>query len=104
VARLDEALRLALSEDLDGALLDVELQGQMVFAVAEELQRRRVPLIFASGYGTDDAFPAAFVHHPRLAKPFGEDDVRRALVAMVAGTSGLEAPRRSAARKPVQEG
>jgi CheY-like chemotaxis protein len=89
VAGLDQAMSLALSEDLDGALLDVELQGQLVFAVAEELQRRRIPMIFASGYGTDDIFPAAFVHHPRLPKPFGEDDVRRALTAMVAGRSDV---------------
>jgi two-component system, chemotaxis family, sensor kinase Cph1 len=88
VARLDQALSLALSEDLDGALLDVELQGEMVFAVAEELQRRRIPVTFASGYGTDDVFPAVFAHYPRLPKPFGEDDVRRALAAMVAGRSG----------------
>jgi CheY-like chemotaxis protein len=87
VASLDQAMSLALHEDLDGALLDVELQGQLVFAVAEELQRRRIPMIFASGYGADDIFPAAFAHHPRLPKPFGEDDVRRALTAMVAGRS-----------------
>jgi CheY-like chemotaxis protein len=88
VARLDQAMSLAIREDLDGALLDVELQGQMVFAVAEELERRHIPMIFASGYGTDEVFPAAFVHHPRLPKPFGEDDVRRALSAMVARRSG----------------
>lgn len=87
VGRLDQAMSLALREDLDGALLDVDLQGQLIFAVAEELQRRRVPMIFASGYGTDDIFPAAFVHHPRLPKPFGEDDVRRALEDIVAGRS-----------------
>ena len=87
VARLEEAMSLASREDLDGALLDVELQGQMVFALAEELERRHVPVIFASGYGTDEVFPAAFVHHPRLPKPFGEDDVRRALSAMVARRS-----------------
>ena len=89
VARLDQALSLARTAELDGALLDVDLQGQMVFAVAEQLQLRRIPMIFASGYGSDDVFPAAFVHHPRLPKPFGEDDIRRALVAMVAGRSGL---------------
>lgn len=89
VARLDQALSLARTAELDGALLDVDLQGQMVFAVAEQLQLRRIPMIFASGYGSDDVFPAAFVHHPRLQKPFGEDDIRRALVAMVAGRSGL---------------
>jgi CheY-like chemotaxis protein len=88
VGRLDQAMSLALHENLYGALLDVELQGQLVFAVAEELQRRRIPMVFASGYGTDEIFPAAFVRHPRLPKPFGGDDVRRALTAMVAGRSG----------------
>ena len=88
VGQVDQAMRLALQEDLDGALLDVDLRGELIFAVAEELQRRRIPMIFASGYGTDDVFPAAFVHYPRLPKPFGEDDVRRALEAIVAGRSG----------------
>ena len=88
VARLDQAMSLALQEVLDGAVLDVDLRGELIFAVVEELRRRRIPMIFASGYGTDDIFPAAFVHYPRLPKPFGEDDVRRALEAMVAGRSG----------------
>lgn len=88
VGQVDQAMRLALQEDLDGALLDVDLRGELIFAIAEELQRRRIPIIFASGYGTDDIFPAAFVHYPRLPKPFGEDDVRRALEAIVAGRSG----------------
>lgn len=90
VGQLDQAMSLALREDLDGALLDVDLQGRLIFAVAEELQRRRIPVIFASGYDTDDIFPAAFVHHPRLPKPFGEDDVRRALEAIVANRSGAQ--------------
>ena len=79
VAQLDQALRLAQQENLDGALLDVDLRGELVFAVAEELERRRVPVIFASGYDTDDMFPAQFVRHPRLRKPFGESEIRRVL-------------------------
>ena len=85
VAQLDQALRLAQRENLDGALLDVDLRGELVFAVAEELERRRVPVIFASGYDTDDMFPARFVQHPRLRKPFGEDEIRRALEAAIGG-------------------
>lgn len=88
VGKLEDALRLAAQEPLDGALLDVDLQGEPVFAVAEQLMRRRIPMIFASGYGDDDTFPAAFVDRPRLAKPFGEDDVKRALEALLAARSG----------------
>jgi hypothetical protein len=68
----------------DNTVNTVLTLGQLVFAVAEELQRRHIPVIFASGYGTDDIFPPAFVQYPRLPKPFGEDDVRRALAAIVA--------------------
>jgi CheY-like chemotaxis protein len=85
VAQLDQAMRLAKQEKLDGALLDVDLRGELVFAVAEELERRRVPVIFASGYDTDDMFPARFVRHPRLRKPFGENEIRRVLEAAIGG-------------------
>ena len=87
VGQLDQAMRLALNEALDGALLDVDLRGELVFAVAEELERRRVPVVFASGYDTDDMFPARFVRHPRLRKPFGEHEIRRVLEAMVGARS-----------------
>jgi CheY-like chemotaxis protein len=85
VAQLDQAMRLAKQEKLDGALLDVDLRGELVFAVAEELERRRVPVIFASGYDGDDMFPAPFVQHPRLRKPFGENEIRRVLETAIAG-------------------
>lgn len=99
-AQLDQAMRLAQQEDLDGALLDVDLQGAPIFPVAEELARRRVPVIFASGYDTDDVFPAAFVHYPRLRKPFGEDDVRRVLEDTIAGRSGAQAGLQAPPRAP----
>lgn len=85
VAQLDQAMRFAQQENLDGALLDVDLRGELVFAVAEELERRRIPVIFASGYDSDEMFPARFVQHPRLRKPFGENEIRRVLEATIGG-------------------
>lgn len=86
-ARVDEAMRLAREENLGGALLDVDLQGELIFAVAAELESRGVPVIFASGYDSDEAFPAPFVGHPRLRKPYGESEVRRVLKAAPRGGS-----------------
>jgi chemotaxis family two-component system sensor kinase Cph1 len=83
VAQLDQALRLARQEALDGALLDVDLRGELAFAVAEELERRRIPVIFASGHDTDEVFPASFARHPRLRKPYGEDEIRSVLEATI---------------------
>jgi CheY-like chemotaxis protein len=86
-ARVDEAMRLAREEILNGALLDVELHGELIFGVAEELERRGVPVIFATGYD-NGIFPAPFVRHPRLRKPYGEEEVREVLEAVM--RPGLE--------------
>jgi hypothetical protein len=61
--------------------LDVDLRGELVFAVAEALERRRIPVIFASGHDADEMFPPSFARHPRLRKPFGENEIRSVLEA-----------------------
>jgi CheY-like chemotaxis protein len=81
VAQLGQALGLAQEEALDVALLDVDLRGELVFAVAEALERRRIPVIFASGHDADEMFPPSFARHPRLRKPFGENEIRSVLEA-----------------------
>ena len=52
---------------MDGALLDVNLGGEMVFPVADVLIARGVPIIFATGYGAspDERYSAT----PVAAKP-----------------------------------
>ena len=81
-ATLEEALRLAESEAIDLALLDVNLAGKAIFPVADVLRRRGVPFIFASGYGE-----AGIIEEhrgpPVLQKPFRETDLIRALRAAV---------------------
>lgn len=59
---------LAREEHIDAAVLDVNLRGDMVFAVAEALQARGVPVVFATGYDAD-VMPERFAHNLRLEKP-----------------------------------
>ena len=40
----EDALALARSQTFDGALLDVNLRGRLVYPVAEELMARKVPI------------------------------------------------------------
>jgi CheY-like chemotaxis protein len=80
-ANLDDALRLAGSETVDAALLDVNLAGKAIFPVADLLKSRGVPYIFASGYG------AAGINEehrgaPVLQKPFRESDLTQALAQL----------------------
>lgn len=68
VGRLTTAVRLARSETLDAAVLDINLDGEMVWPVAEELQRRGVPFVFLSAYA-HHAASDAFSDVPHLDKP-----------------------------------
>jgi CheY-like chemotaxis protein len=76
---LEAALSLARSENgLDAALLDVNLAGQPVFAVADALREKGVPAIFSTGYG-EAGLRDIDRGAPVLQKPFRAGDLARAL-------------------------
>ena len=68
---LERGVELALGEPLDGAILDVDLHGNLCFPIAATLSRRGIPYFFVTGYG-DEVFPAEYRGMPRLGKPFEE--------------------------------
>ena len=68
-ARVPAALSMAEGEAIDAAILDVNVAGREVFPVADELRRRGVPFMFASGYG-DRGVPGEFSGYPMLQKPY----------------------------------
>ena len=83
-AKMDEALRLASqAPPLDAAILDVNVGGAVVFPVADVLQQRGIPIIFATGYGTG-TLPSRFAHRPTLSKPFDYESLAEALRAVLA--------------------
>jgi CheY-like chemotaxis protein len=53
---------------LDAAVLDVNLGTEKVFPVADALQARGVPFVFATGYD-DRVLPPRYVDTPRFLKP-----------------------------------
>jgi CheY-like chemotaxis protein len=53
--------------EIDAALLDVNLGGELVFPVAEALRARGVPFAFSTGYG--EAHDPRFRATPLLGKP-----------------------------------
>jgi CheY-like chemotaxis protein len=52
-ATIANGTALAESEELDCAILDVNVRGEFIAPVAAILKRRRIPVIFATGYGSD---------------------------------------------------
>jgi CheY-like chemotaxis protein len=81
--RLSQALRLAKEERLDGALLDVNLNGQMSFPVAEALRARNVPFVFASGYDDKSVWPREFWDIPTVTKPYSFPELTSVLARSI---------------------
>jgi CheY-like chemotaxis protein len=79
-ASIREALELVRRGGFDVALLDVNLAGEKVFPVADELRRLGVPFAFASGYGADGLRPD-LKDVPIIQKPFQLGDLEAALRA-----------------------
>ena len=78
VSSVTEALEIAGREQVDCALLDVNLGSEKIDPVADLLARRGCPFIFTTGYGRS-GIPAAHSERPVLQKPFRMDDLSNVL-------------------------
>jgi CheY-like chemotaxis protein len=66
------------TEGLDGAVVDINLQGEKAYPVADALIERAIPFMFATGY--DQAtIPARYGDVPRCQKPANAVTVVRIL-------------------------
>jgi PAS domain S-box-containing protein len=72
--------RLALQDaKIDAAILDVNLNGELVYSLADTLMARKIPFVFATGYGVESIEPR-FSHVPVLQKPIEKDMLTRIFV------------------------
>jgi CheY-like chemotaxis protein len=78
VSRMQDAMDVAQNGTFDLAILDVNLDGQPSYPIAEILKGRGVPFAFATGYGAKGLEPA-FSGTPTLAKPFARADLQKLL-------------------------
>lgn len=76
--RLDAALKMALDESFDLAVLDVNLANEQSFPVAQLLQERGIPFVFATGYGLR-GLDERFKEVTTLQKPFEPDQLANAI-------------------------
>ncbi len=82
-ASIDEALTIISHAEVDVALLDGNLRGQAVDAVASALQEKNIPFVFVSGYGREN-LPARFSGVPVVAKPFSDQQLIEATKSAMA--------------------
>jgi DNA-binding NtrC family response regulator len=68
VGNIQDAQVLAETAFFDLAILDINIAGSSIVPVAEIIDRRGLPFLFISGYGSA-ARPEAFIERPALQKP-----------------------------------
>lgn len=78
-ATIEQALALARAEEIDGAVLDVNVRGERIDPVAEALALRGIPMLFATGYG--EVRLASGAATTVIDKPYTQEKLARGLAA-----------------------
>jgi DNA-binding response OmpR family regulator len=68
-SRVGQALRLLGENVVDAAVLDLNVAGELVYPVADALDARGLPYIFATGYDPSDV-SGRYGHRNIVQKPF----------------------------------
>ena len=78
---VETAQAMLAGRPVDFAVLDLNLRGDQVFPVAEELKRRAIPFAFATGYEAW-VIPPEFQERPLLHKPVSPAELERTLTGL----------------------
>ena len=68
VSTVRQAEQIVAAEQVDAAILDLNLRGECAADFVSRLAASRVPCLIVSGYG-EDAVPELVSHLPRMEKP-----------------------------------
>jgi CheY-like chemotaxis protein len=79
-ATVGDAIALLKAQQVEGAVLDINVRGQRVYPVADILKQRNVPFVFTSGYSSE-LEPDAYASIPRCIKPTKFGDVAQMLAS-----------------------
>jgi len=83
LARSVEAALVTLThETVDAALLDINLQGELVYPVANALADRGVPFVFVTAHPSTD-IPEKHRHRPVVPKPYYDAAICAALASVL---------------------
>jgi DNA-binding response OmpR family regulator len=83
--------------DLDAALLDLSVDGEMIAPLADALSEANVPIIFVTGCSAR-AVPVRHQRHPVVIKPFQAKDILAVLASTVADRSAIGSRQKAAER------
>lgn len=79
VGTYEEAIAAIATDGFDKAVLDMNLRGEMSFAIAAALDDAGIPYVIATGYSAE-SLPHDLRDKPRIEKPFRPERVAELLV------------------------
>ena len=82
VGTLSEARQIAADGDFSAAILDVNLDGQEIYPVADILAKRGLPFVFVTGYG-ERSLPEPYRGRPAPQKPFQAEQLKTTLAGLL---------------------
>ena len=82
VGTISEARQLATNGEFNAAILDVNLDGEEIYPVADILAKRGLPFVFVTGYG-ERSLPEAYRGRPALQKPFQAEQLKSMLAGLL---------------------
>jgi len=77
-----DALELVAACPVDIAVLDVNLDGENVFSLADALYAKDIPFVFVTGHSTD-VIPERFRGRPWLQKPYTLPSLLKSVAAVL---------------------
>jgi two-component SAPR family response regulator len=82
-SRLDQALEALDQNEIDCAILDVNLGGTLSHRLAAALRRRDIPFLYCTAYVEAASVFPPIATAPRLGKPVQKDELRETLVRIL---------------------
>ena len=82
VGTIVEAREFAATGQFDVAVLDVNVDSQEIYPVADILAKRGLPFVFVSGYG-EGSLSEPYRNRPSLQKPFQAEDLKTTLAGLL---------------------
>lgn len=83
VGTIGEATKVAAEGEFDVAILDVNLDQDPIYPVADILAKRGLPFVFVTGYG-ERSLAEPYRDRPALQKPFQAEQLEKALANLLA--------------------
>lgn len=81
VAHVKKALDMIQREEIDLAILDVNINGENTYSIADVLAARNVPFLFSTGYDKE-SLHGSHQDRPTLQKPFPRQDLENLLAGV----------------------